>query len=582
MATFIPEIDRTHWLDAFPNAAERLTAQAIDEQFPKGTLVFHGLEFIRRRGGPNDHAGRIFSGEADFVLLIPGKEDATAAADKGGLLLLEVKSGTWRYNDRAATWEQPPLDRDGGERPEREPWRRRDSPFSQASGNSYAIRDEISREYARGVLPFAHGHAVFLPEMRQAGGEAGCGHFTVLFTGTDSPRLAERVRATVGRWGSDDARPMTAAQVEVCRRSLSRRLDLLPLLSTRVSAAEEVLVRMTQEQLDTMRESFENPRMLVRGVAGSGKTMLAVARAEAFAAEGKDVLLLCYTKALANHVRQRLDPELAPRITCVHFHGFAAQVVREHGRVPFSPPQQDGGDSADFWENVAPNLLMDALPSYPKRFDAAVVDEAQDFRPLWWMVVDELLKHGSSSPLYVFMDEAQNVFKTQEMLPGGEASFYRRRLTRNCRNTRRINDFCRTVVNVATESDTRMPPGDTPLEHRVQTDKDRADAAEGQIREWLTAGLAPSQIAILSHRQASNTSLGSRTSLAGQAVVDDVDAWQDGQGVLHTTVRGFKGLEADAVLLLDARVGQGHFDKPDYYVACSRAKHCLTILHTGA
>ena len=47
--------------------------------------------------------------------------------------------------------------------------------------------------------------------------------------------------------------------------------------------------------------------------------------------------------------------------------------------------------------------------------------------------------------------------------------------------------------------------------------------------------------------------------------------------MLFATIRSFKGLEADAVLMVDV-VAPGslpHFSQADFYVGCSRAKHQL-------
>ena len=49
---------------------------------------------------------------------------------------------------------------------------------------------------------------------------------------------------------------------------------------------------------------------------------------------------------------------------------------------------------------------------------------------------------------------------------------------------------------------------------------------------------------------------------------------------MHTTVRAFKGLEADVLLLIDIPKPDAHkaFSTADYYVGCSRAKSVLYVL----
>ena len=51
---------------------------------------------------------------------------------------------------------------------------------------------------------------------------------------------------------------------------------------------------------------FDNPRVIVRGSAGTGKTLLAVEEAKRAAAQGSRVLYCCFNKGLAEYVRRVL------------------------------------------------------------------------------------------------------------------------------------------------------------------------------------------------------------------------------------------------------------------------------------
>lgn len=54
----------------------------------------------------------------------------------------------------------------------------------------------------------------------------------------------------------------------------------------------------------------------------------------------------------------------------------------------------------------------------------------------------------------------------------------------------------------------------------------------------------------------------------------------NGDGVLFTTARKFKGLESDVVIVIDIDGDTFKDDKSKsvFYVASSRAKHCLTYI----
>ena len=57
----------------------------------------------------------------------------------------------------------------------------------------------------------------------------------------------------------------------------------------------------------------------------------------------------------------------------------------------------------------------------------------------------------------------------------------------------------------------------------------------------------------------------------------DFNAWRENKGVLFTSTKLFKGLEADAVVIIETPS-----DEPEavseQYVARSRAKHLLTVI----
>ena len=67
----------------------------------------------------------------------------------------------------------------------------------------------------------------------------------------------------------------------------------------RVRLEREERIRLDEEQLTVLQVLMENDSVLVTGAAGTGKTVLALLFARKLAAEGKHVLMLCFTDALA-------------------------------------------------------------------------------------------------------------------------------------------------------------------------------------------------------------------------------------------------------------------------------------------
>ena len=64
------------------------------------------------------------------------------------------------------------------------------------------------------------------------------------------------------------------------------------------------------------------------------------------------------------------------------------------------------------------------LPTVTSRYDAIVVDEAQDFTASWWHTVDELLFEGAEGTLYVFFDQNQNLLSFCKKIQNNRCLWY--------------------------------------------------------------------------------------------------------------------------------------------------------------
>jgi Rad3-related DNA helicase len=96
-----------------------------------------------------------------------------------------------------------------------------------------------------------------------------------------------------------------------------------------ISEAAERLFELTETQAQVFEGLYAQDRVLVEGVAGSGKTFLALHRAIAFARASKRTLFVCYNKELAAWLRVQVEEDsttLAFReyLTVKNFHSLAA------------------------------------------------------------------------------------------------------------------------------------------------------------------------------------------------------------------------------------------------------------------
>jgi DNA helicase IV len=178
--------------------------------------------------------------------------------------------------------------------------------------------------------------------------------------------------------------------------------------------------------------------------------------------------------------------------------------------------------------------------------------------------------------LYVFYDPAQRIFWSEEQMMPALGEPYP--LGTNCRNTAAISNQCGKVIGKDIRVVAGTPAGREPHFIKASTQQEQLQALENQMKEWSAAGLKPNQIAVVAARTLESSCCAKMPKIAGLPVTDRLDAWKEGKAVLKTTLGKFKGMEADAVVLVDVPEIGANFRKEHLYVAFSRAKHLLTVL----
>jgi hypothetical protein len=555
----IPEADPNE----IPLKPERDVARALIQTLPDDCVVYHSFPWLRPERNHRDQRMYLREGEADFVIVAPF-----------GLLILEVKGGDIRYEASSRRWYR--LLDSGLYKDIRDP-------FDQASGNMHSlIRIIREREFVgRDPLPFSFGFAVVFPDCRWDGTTPPGADRSVIFDADDMSQLGSKVISLTTLWSRAPNHMLDEVLIrQKVLKGLAGTFRLIPLLHRQLATQEERLVQLTDWQSAVLEGLYSNNRIVVSGPAGSGKTMLAVATVKHLSAQSKRVLFLCFNRSLAEWLREVLPAQSFPWLTVHTFNGLCADWCRR-AHVPFAVPDS-AVEQAAFFRTISAELLGQALDILTDRFDAVVVDEAQDFEPDWWLPIEWLNADNEDGSIFIFPDPKQNLFVNKQLFfPAGA---FRYELPTNCRNTRRIARLCSRIRGVDIPSFQTAPEGIEPQVSIVADVARRAQAVEQQVRDWVRRGmLAPSQVAVLSPYRVGNPgcSLGRTSSLGSVSVTTDPRRWRDGDGVLVATVRSFKGLEADAVILAD--VGQPddtRFTVSDLYVACSRAKHLLTIFAT--
>lgn len=559
MARMIPTLSSEQLKD-FRSRAEARFYEACAAQLPDDVVVIHSAAWIYR-----DRQGRIREGEADFTILIP-QSGVFAVEVKGGGVAFEAQTGDWYSVDR-----------------NRQRHRIKD-PFRQASSERHALLDQLTghptwRQWRGSRLTL--GHAVVLPDIDDSSALQGPDRpRDIIGVNGDLQALNKWLDRVVRFWRRQGEEPLGAQGVRLIEEVLRRSIEVRPVLRATVDDAEQVRVRLTANQAKVLRTIGGRRRAVVSGGAGTGKTLLALEKARQFAQNGLSVLFLCYNRTLADALAQGLQDE--PRVQCLSFHQLCDRRVRQalqaSGRnlLDEACKAYPGHGDKHLFEVQMPYALALSNEVLTEKFDAVVVDEAQDFSDEYWFSVEELLSNQETGFLYIFIDENQKLYPRHGSLPVPDEPYY---LIANCRNTAPIHE-----AGYAFYSGEPIDPPELrgPAVERVGVDQDesQADAVIRRVRDWIQSeGLRPSDVVVLVAKRPKAhfyEMLQRRSQEAG--VVLAVETHGQQRGVLLDSVARFKGLEAQAVALW---IGDEVVDEQQWetvYVGTTRAKSLLCIV----
>jgi hypothetical protein len=524
----------------------------------KDWTVFHSFAVARHRIRRE--------GEIDFLVLVPGS----------GILVLEIKGGAvsrrdgvWIYGDtrvgdrsavgpfRQAAEAMHSLRRHlvtaapdlapvlfcsaavfvditfDVRSPEWHPW--------QSIDRSLLERRMI-HEICRDVLSHAHRHVAELP------------HAT---------------------WYNSSQSRLTSEQAKRATQLLRPDFECPLVTRQAVNEADRAISRYTTEQFDALDVWSENPRVLIKGPAGTGKTLLALESARRAAAKGQRTLLLCYTAFLGRWLqRQMADHGSSGPVATSTFHKLLLSIAK------IDPPIPAG---TSFWSEQLPELALEGILLHGAvgPFDRLIVDEIQDLvTPRYLDVLDALVTGGLRTGTWaMFGDfENQSIFSTS-----AEVGAVRTRspdlvvfpLRNNCRNSRRVAIALEQVAGMSPPYTRVLAgfPGNATARFYTRPDDQRGVLREELAR--LRRIYDPGQIVILSVRADSSCC---SQALGASEGVTPLREGTDGGGTRYCTIHAFKGLEAAAVVVTDMTGLRGTTDESLLYIAMSRARHEVVLL----
>lgn len=404
----------------------------------------------------------------------------------------------------------------------------------------------------------------------------------------------EKLKKTLAMlFGSPIHPVLTEDQIIAIRQKLYPSIIIEP--RQEVLFSHQVTVKSLDIQQETLAVHLGTGHRIIKGVAGSGKTIVLLKRAFHVANRypNKKVLISCKTKSLSSYFLNEFDQ--VANVEVAHIDKLMWDVIKDSSvDHPEGPPFDDS--------EVARRAIsgLSVLPPNAKRgYDVILIDEGQDFIGEYFDFIVKLFNEQDASRqwLNIFLDPTQNIYERDLKWVKHSVSARGRvsRLPINYRNTIEIASFAfnfyRSYGEVADgiEPQVSNRKGEIPEVSIVGTFEEEVSSVARLVRRWNKNGIPSRSIGVLY--------LGGQ-SLAGKvygALIEEGVFWATNPSnpenrfkaastsspVVLSTVDSAKGLEYRNVVLFglpgpDIEGTMWHRSRT--YVGATRATDILSIV----
>ena len=338
--------------------SEKIVFEAFKKLKDPNIIIYYSRNYLYRTFHDTFSDGEI----ADFLIIHPNK----------GIIFVESKNGIISYNKNEGQWYQ------------NEKSLKKD-PIEQAMEHKKKFLRKLKNETNIQInIPTIHA---------------------VLFPATPKPELLKKefrfdIKPEMMMWRenfitlNDSINKIFALQkshnflnpLDLRKiHTLFMGQDLInPLRNILKASVEDQNIHLSENQEQILVAMFNNlnKKIAIRGLAGTGKTILLAQRAVDVINQHKRVLILTKTKPL-NKFLQLLTKVTDIRLTITWIDFFVRSIFKKCNE-PYSYAK-GAEDDREHFDNYVPNMCLNIFEKYPdEKYDLILVDESQDFHKNWY------------------------------------------------------------------------------------------------------------------------------------------------------------------------------------------------------
>lgn len=490
-------------------------------------------------------------GEVDFLLITPK-----------GLLCIEVKGGYNIYR-KDGIWYS--VDRNDFEHKIK-------NPFKQAQECMYALKNQLKDTKFKNALV---GMAVAFPECYFTG--QGNDLLTEVLFDASEDNFDVYIKRVYEYWfmryketNNFTCRDLNENDIKDLKKILRGNFAVIPAMGKELENISNEIISLTEEQYEHLNKTTEdNDRVMIKGVAGTGKSILAIEKAKQLMAQGFKTAYICFNRNMGKLAELSIgDIPEGSFVGTLH-----RLLLNQNLNINV--------------ENSLSNICSDFIKNanITEKFDALIIDEAQDLMD--YNIIETLslfLKGGLENGKWIILfDPNQNIF--QPMASFDETFKFLKEFCRpaivslnvNCRNTKQIAEKVSTMTKVESAQYKNINGAEVVLK-TFESNRECISELRKQLQSLLTGGVNANNIVILSKYKKENSILKDESTLCNLPIKEmDNISYANKNVIKYCTVQSYKGLESDIVFYIDIDGFSDTKNRMINYVALSRAKSFLYI-----